>query len=83
MTLVLRLGNRIRQWQLDRQLDTDEAAGKIGLPLDRYVELKTLGRATPEEIEKIVAATGISKKWLEDWANRPNQPKVTVIAARM
>lgn len=58
MAKVLRLGNRIRHWQLDNHSDADEAAKQFRLPLDRYVEISCLGRPTMEEIEKIVARDG-------------------------
>jgi transcriptional regulator with XRE-family HTH domain len=66
-----RLGNRVRRWERDNRLSTGEAAEKLGMLLERYVQIKSLGRPTPQEIDKIVAATGVSRKWLEAWAHRP------------
>lgn len=60
-----------------------KAAEELGMELERYVEIKHLGRPTPEEMDKIVAVTGISREWLTAWANRPHHPTVTVIAPRM
>jgi hypothetical protein len=83
MAKTPRLGNRIRHWQRDNYLDADEAAERLGISLDRYLEISGLARPTREEIEKIVAVTGIARKWLEDWAARPRRSAVTVTAPRV
>ncbi len=77
-----RLGNQIRHWQRDQHLDPEEAAAKLGMTLDRFLDVSTLGRPAPEEIERIAGITGIDRGWLEGWANRP-QRTVTVVGPRM
>jgi hypothetical protein len=77
MPLTRRLGNRIRHWQRDNRLNAEDAARKLGMTLERYVQISSLGRPTPEEVDRVVAVTGIDREWLEGWANRP--PRTTQV----
>lgn len=66
------LGNPVSRWQRVNFLGVEDAAEKIGIPLERYVLIVNSNiDPKPDEIDRIAAVTGIPKKTLVAWVNRP------------
>ena len=68
-----RTQNPIQFWQLWKRLTVEQAAHRIGIPVERYraVVVRGDGRFTEKKIRQVLTRTGIPEEGLRAWEQRP------------
>ena len=63
------LGNPLHRWQRNRKYGTEGAAEKVGIALERYIQISAFTPMTDDEMAAIAKKTGLSRDTLKAWTD--------------